>query len=83
MSPVIVGYVASVATVLSFLPQVVRAWKTKSVKDLSYMMLGLLITSALLWITYGVLKSDMPIILTNVGTLLLEIAILVAKIRFR
>ena len=77
-----VGYVAGALTVVSYFPQAVRAWKTKQVKDLSRMMLVMLVAANVLWITYGVVSSSLPIIITNVGTLLLTGAIFVAKLRF-
>ena len=78
-----VGYVAGALTVVSYVPQVVRVWKTKETKDLSYGMFGLLVTAAALWITYGALASQWPVIATNVGCGLLNVAILTAKIRYR
>ena len=59
-----------------------RAWRTKETKDLSYGMFGLLVTAAALWITYGVMSSQWPVIATNVGCGILNVAILTAKIRF-
>lgn len=79
----IVGPVASVVTVASFIPQVIKAWKTKSAKDLSYGMVGLLLLSGALWAAYGVLIEDTPVILTNVAVAALNLAILSAKIRYR
>ncbi len=78
----IVGPIASVVTVASFIPQVIKAWKTRSVKDISYGMVGLLLLSAVLWASYGVLISDTPVILTNIGVGILNLAILTAKIRY-
>ena len=77
-----VGYVAGALTVVSYLPQAVRAWKTKQVKDLSKMMLAMLVAANVLWITYGIVSRSLPIIITNVGTLLLTGAIFVAKLKF-
>ncbi|MEX2283057.1 MAG: SemiSWEET transporter [Gemmatimonadota bacterium] len=77
------GYTAGVLTVLSFMPQLARAWKTQRVRDLSTGMFVLLITSAALWLAYGVLIDDWPVILTNAGVVLLNCGILAAKIRFR
>ncbi|HEX8275747.1 MAG TPA: SemiSWEET transporter [Longimicrobiaceae bacterium] len=77
------GYAAGVLTVLSFLPQVIRAWKTKKVNDLSFGMFALLITAGVLWIAYGVGSTDWPVIATNAGMVTLNCAILAAKIRFR
>ena len=77
-----VGYAAGALTVVSYFPQAVRAWKTKQVKDLSKPMLFLLVAASALWITYGIVSSSLPIILTNVGTLVLTSAIFVAKLKF-
>ncbi len=78
-----IGYVAGALTVISFLPQVVRVWRTKKTNDLSLGMFVILITAGALWITYGVVTSDWPVIATNGGMVTLNIAILVAKLRFK
>lgn len=78
-----IGYAAGACTVISFLPQVVRAWRTKQVEDLSLGMFALLITAGALWITYGIISKDWPVIATNLGTVVLNCTILVAKVRFR
>jgi MtN3 and saliva related transmembrane protein len=77
-----IGYAAGALTVVSFLPQVVRTWRTKETKDLSFGMFALLITAGALWITYGVMSTDWPVIGTNVGTVTLNVAILAAKLRY-
>jgi MtN3 and saliva related transmembrane protein len=78
-----IGYLAGALTVASYLPQVVRAWRTKETKDLSYGMFGMLVTAAALWIAYGLLSDQWPVIATNVGCGVLNVAILAAKIRYR
>jgi MtN3 and saliva related transmembrane protein len=75
--------VAGGLTVISFLPQVIRAWKTKETGDLSLGMFGILFAAGVLWIAYGVLSTQWPVIVTNSGTVLLNVAILVAKLKFR
>lgn len=77
------GYVAGTLTVISFLPQVVRAWKTKETGDLSLGMFSILFAAGVLWIAYGVMSTQWPVIVTNSGTVLLNVAILVAKLKFR
>jgi len=52
-------------TVISFLPQVVRVWKTKKTNDLSLETFVILITAGALWITYGVVTLDLPVIATT------------------
>jgi MtN3 and saliva related transmembrane protein len=78
-----VGYVAGAMTVVSYAPQAIRAWRTHEVDDLSWAMLALLVAAGALWIAYGLISSQLPVVLTNVGTVLLTGAILIAKIRFR
>jgi MtN3 and saliva related transmembrane protein len=77
------GYVAGVITVASFLPQVVRAWRTRQTRDLSLGSLALLITAGGLWILYGALSNDLPVVLTNGGMVALLALLAAAKVRFR
>jgi MtN3 and saliva related transmembrane protein len=77
-----VGYLAGGLTVVSLIPQVLRAWRTKQTKDLSIRTFMLLITSGILWVTYGAMASDWPVIATNAGMVALNGAILGAKIRY-
>lgn len=82
MTPYI-GYLAGFLTVVSFMPQVIRAWRTKQTKDLSIGMFLILITAGLLWIVYGVLSSDWPVIATNAGMVVLNAVIVMAKLRYK
>jgi MtN3 and saliva related transmembrane protein len=77
------GYVAGAVTVASFLPQVVRAWRTRQTRDLSLSSLALLITAGSLWILYGALSNDWPVIATNAGMVGLLVLLAAAKVRFR
>jgi MtN3 and saliva related transmembrane protein len=77
------GYLAGLLTVLSFLPQVLRAWRTRQTRDLSLRTFVLLVAAGACWVTYGVLERDWPVITTNVGMLVLNISLLVAKLRYK
>jgi MtN3 and saliva related transmembrane protein len=76
------GYFAGTLTVLSFLPQVYRSWQTRRTGDLSMGMFMLLIAASSLWMVYGVLNRDWPVVLTNGGMVALNAALAVAKVRF-
>ena len=78
-----VGYLAGALTVLSLWPQVLRTWRTKQTKDLSIRTFILFITAGVLWLVYGFLASDWPVIATNAGMVTLNGAILVAKLRYK
>jgi MtN3 and saliva related transmembrane protein len=77
------GYFAGVLTVASFLPQVVRAWRTKQTRDLSLAMFALLITSGSLWMLYALANRDWPVLATNGGMVALNAALAAAKLRYR
>ena len=77
-----VGYAAGGLTVLSLVPQAVRAFRMREARDLAWGLIALLLVSGALWIAYGVLSSQLPVILTNAGVVALAGVLLVAKVRF-
>jgi len=77
------GYFAGFLTTVSLVPQVIKIWTTKSADDFSLMMLLIWCTGISCWLVYGVLLDAVPIILWNVSTLLLAVAILVMKLKFK
>ena len=76
-----IGFVAAICTTISFLPQVIKSWKTKETKDLSLPMCVLLTTGILLWLVYGILRDDPPVIAANVVSAVLTGSLLFLKIR--
>ncbi|MGQ0562850.1 MAG: SemiSWEET family sugar transporter [Gemmatimonadota bacterium] len=78
-----IGFAAGTLTVLSFLPQAVQAWRTKHVQDVSFAMIALLMAGASVWIIYGVVTRDMPVIMTNAIAMVFQAAIMGAKLRFQ
>lgn len=79
----IIGLTAGFCTTIAFLPQAIKTWKTKSAKDLSLGMYSVFCTGVLLWLIYGLLRNDLPIIITNVVTILLAASILYFKLSFK
>jgi MtN3 and saliva related transmembrane protein len=76
------GAIAGAVTVGSFLPQVVRAWRTRRTHDLSLSSSALLITAGSLWMIYGALSADWPVVVTNGGMVALNVMLAAAKVRF-
>ena len=74
-----IGFTAATLTALAFLPQVLKAWSTKSTGDISMAMLVAQGTGVALWIFYGVSIRSVPVILGNVVTLILTLSLLVFK----
>jgi MtN3 and saliva related transmembrane protein len=83
MSTFILGLVAASLTTLAYIPQVVKTWKSKSSKDLSLKMLLTFCIGVTLWLIYGVLEKDTPIIIANSVTLLLAFTLLFFKFKFK
>jgi MtN3 and saliva related transmembrane protein len=79
----ILGLAAGTITSITFVPQVIRIWQTKSAKDLSLLMLLLLITGVLMWLTYGIIVKDTAIIYTNSMVLGMSLIMLYFKFRFK
>ena len=77
----VLGLVAAACTTGAFVPQVVKTYRTRSSADLSLGMYGLLVTGTSLWLAYGLVIGDLPIILANVVTLGLELAVVVHIVR--
>ena len=80
---IIVGYIAGTLTTISFVPQVIRAWKMRETRDLSLAMLVLFGIGILLWTLYGFQVGSLPIIAANVITFALILVLLFLKFRYK
>ena len=75
----VLGFIAATLTTSAFVPQVYKAWQTKRTKDISAPTFIVLLIGISLWTIYGVLKEDIVIILANLTTASLALAILYLK----
>jgi len=79
----IIGLVAALCTTLAFVPQVIKTWQSKSAKDLSLGMFLLFFVGVCLWLTYGLIINDLPIIVANLLTVILAGIILLFKFIYK
>lgn len=79
----LIGFAAGTLTTLSFVPQLVKTYRTKRCDDLSAGMLLAFTTGVVLWLVYGLFLRSAPIISANAVTLVLLAAIGAMKIRYR
>lgn len=77
------GLVAAFCTTISFVPQAVKTIKTKDTSSISLTMYLLFTFGTLMWLVYGLLSGNLPVILANAITFLLASIILYFKIRYR
>ena len=78
----ILGLAAGTITSITFVPQVIKIWQTRSAKDLSVVMLLLLLLGVSMWLTYGILVRDIAIIYTNSMVMAMGLLMLYFKWRF-
>jgi len=79
----ILGLAAGACTSLAVLPQVITTYKTKKASDVSIFMFIVMLTGNILWVFYGTIKSDIAIIITNLVTVVLNVTMLVFKVRYK
>jgi MtN3 and saliva related transmembrane protein len=77
------GLIAAAFTTISLLPQAIKVITQKQTRDISLSMYIIFTTGVLLWLVYGVLTKDMPVILANAVTFVLSFTILILKIRYK
>ena len=79
----LVGSAAACLTTASFVPQAWLSFKTRDVSGVSLSMYSVFTVGVTLWLIYGLLLHAWPIVLANAITLVLALAILAMKLRFR
>ncbi len=78
----VIGAIGATLTTFAFVPQVVQIWRSKSARDISLPMYSCFTLGLVCWLTYGVMISSTLIIVTNIITLLLAVAVITMKIRW-
>lgn len=69
----IMGLLAGFCVTVSVIPQIIKVWKTKKVKQISLLTFSVLTFGIAIWVVYGILKNDFPIIITNSISLFLNL----------
>ena len=79
----VLGLAAATLTTVAFLPQVIKTWRTRQTRDISLVMFSVLCLGICLWLLYGFLRDDLPLVLANAVTLALAGTILVLKLKYK
>ncbi|HTQ15612.1 MAG TPA: SemiSWEET transporter [Rhizomicrobium sp.] len=78
----IVGYAAAFLTTVALVPQVLKAWTTRSTTDVSLGWISVLALGTFLWLVYGLMVGDGPLIAANAITCALACTVLGFKLRY-
>ncbi len=76
------GIAAAVITTSGFVPQIVKGYRTKHLKDLSYAMNSLLTIGFGMWLVYGIARDDMVIVAANITGIVLNLALIAMKFHY-
>ena len=85
MEPIVIkllGFAAATCTTLAYVPQFVKVWRTRSTEDISLGMFLVMVVGILLWLVYGLLSGDGPLIVANAVTIVLAGGVLFMKLNY-
>ncbi len=77
-----IGIIAGIITTSALIPQAIKICRTKSARDVSLAMFIFLAVGVTLWLFYGLLIKELPVILANFFSLVLISLIIIMKIRY-
>lgn len=78
----LIGFVAGILVAISLIPQVIKSWQTRSTKDMALSWSVINLIGQILWIVYGVYISSMSLVIMSSIALLMNIFMIVLKLKF-
>lgn len=82
INPEIIGLLGGFLSCITFVPQIFKTWKSKSVEDISVHTFMIVLASTIIWIGYGILKDSISVILTNIVVFMTAVIMLWMKWKF-
>jgi len=79
----IIGIAAGILTSVALIPQVVKVYREKKSEQISIGYVCVLMCGQALWIVYGIVKSDIPVVATNIFSLTVSIVMMVLGIKYK
>lgn len=83
MNPTTLGLFAGTLTSIASIPQLVKTLRSKHARDISVWQPLLLAIGIALWLVYGLLIRDLPLVLANIIPLICNIMLTILKLRYR
>jgi MtN3 and saliva related transmembrane protein len=77
-----IGYIAGLLVTFSLVPQIIRVYKLKSAREISFLYNSLMLSGLVLWLVYGLILGLVPIIIWNTIGAVLAALLLLAKFRY-
>lgn len=83
IKPIYIGIAAGICTAIAMLPQLIKIIRTKEAEQISLAMILILLTGLGLWIWYGFVQEDYPVIITNAFSALVNMLIIIFSIKYK
>ena len=83
VNPEIIGYIAGFLMAIALSPQIIKAWKTKSTKDISIVWTVIVLIGLILWIVYAILNKIMPLLIFASIELSMTFSLFILKIKYK
>ena len=83
MSTDIIGYIAGILIITSLIPQIIKSWRTKSTTDLSLTRYLIYVTGVVMWLIYGIVITNNPMIIMNTINLTLALSVVYLKLKYK
>ncbi len=83
MTATTLGLVAGTLTSIAAIPQLVKTLRTRHARDISIWQPLLLAIGIALWLAYGMLIHDTPLVLANIVPLICNIMLTILKVHYR
>ncbi len=83
MTPLYIGYAAAILGTICWIPQALQVWRTRDTRSLSLVAQVLFLITVSLWLIYGIMIVDWPLILANIVSVTAMILIVTAKLKFK
>ena len=78
----LLGYIAGTLTTAALVPQVWRTFRTRDVSGISLRMYCIFTLGVAIWLAYGIVLGETPMILANSVSLVLACAVLAMKLKY-
>lgn len=78
----LLGFAAATCTTVAYAPQFIKVWRTRSTDDISLGMFLVMVLGVFLWLVYGLLSGDAPLVVANAITIVLAGGILFMKLKY-
>ncbi len=78
-----IGWIAAALTTFSFLPQAIKTVKEKNTAGISLGMYSMFTVGVFLWLVYGFIIGDIPLMLSNIVTFIFASIVLTMKLKYK